>query len=81
MSIPDDLELRPAELAPALRDAIDRLLQRAVNSNGLDDFRKAREEHISEYSSYVKALSNFVLQSVGDSGSRHAQAEAIAATD
>jgi hypothetical protein len=63
-SIPSNLKLQPAELVPALRSAINDLISRPLKSVDGNDFSKIRERDIGEYSTFVKALSIFVLTNV-----------------
>jgi hypothetical protein len=65
-SIPRRLKLKPAELVPALRKAVDDLILRSLKSKDAAEFRRIREHDIGEYASFVRALSTFVLTNVDD---------------
>jgi hypothetical protein len=64
-SIPKNLKLKPTELVPSLRKAIEDLLFRAIQSKNVDEYRVARDRDIAEYVVLGKAISNFIQSNVG----------------
>jgi hypothetical protein len=62
--IPSNLKIKPAELVPALRKAIDNIILHASKCKDAAEFRSVRQHDMDEYSTLIQALSKFVFANV-----------------